>query len=414
MDRRRLLHQLATAGLALPFARGGWAFAAPELKQKRLIVVMLRGAVDGLSVVVPYSDADYYQLRSSIAIARPGEDSGALDLDGRFGLHPALAPLLPLWQARRLAFVHATGSPDPTRSHFDAQDYMESGTPGVKSTGDGWMNRLLGGLPREQGELEAVSFGPVLPRIFAGPEEVANVPLGRAAGKPTAMDRPAIGEAFDRMYAGDDALSQAYREGRASRQRIVADLSDPVSPEAMQADNGAPPPQGFALDTSQLATLMQRNPRLRLAFMQLGGWDTHVNQGNAQGQLAKRLEPLAQGLAQLATQLGPELDHTVIVVMSEFGRTAHENGNKGTDHGHGNVMWVLGGKTAGGKVYGDWRGLGGDGLHEGRDLPVTTDFRSVLARVCGQHLGLSDKRLAQVFPKAPGTGAANVNRLLSA
>ncbi len=416
MDRRALLKHLGLAAAALPFAQAHWAGAAElpaTARNKRLVVLMLRGAVDGLSVAVPYADSDYYALRPNIAIAKPGGNGGVLDLDGRFGLHPALAPLLPLWKARQLAFVHAAGSPDPTRSHFDAQDYMESGTPGVKSTADGWMNRLLGDLPQQPGTLEAVSFGPVLPRIFSGTQSVANVPLGRAASQPTAMDRPEINSAFDRMYAGSGSLGEAYQEGRRSRQEILADLSDPVSMEAQQADNGAPPPQGFAQDTAQLARLMQRNPRLQLAFMQLGGWDTHVNQGAAEGQLARRLQPLGEGLVELVTQLGPLWDDTVVVVMSEFGRTARENGNHGTDHGHGNLMWVLGGAVAGGKVYGDWPGLSATALHEGRDLAVTTDFRTVLARVCGQHLRLPDRRLEAVFPQAPQTGAANVRTLLA-
>jgi uncharacterized protein (DUF1501 family) len=194
----------------------------------------------------------------------------------------------------------------------------------------------------------------------------------------------------------------------------MADLGDETSTEQQQADNGAPPPQGFALDTAQLARLMQRNPRLQLAFMQLGGWDTHVNQGASEGQLARRLQPLGEGLLRLAGELGPRWDDTVVVVMSEFGRTARENGNRGTDHGHGNLMWVLGGSVAGGKVYGDWPGLSPSSLHEGRDLAVTTDFRSVLARVCGQHLRLRDERLAAVFPQAPATGASNIQGLLKA
>ena len=269
-----------------------------------------------------------------------------------------------------------------------------------------------GELPRQAGALEAVSFGPVLPRICSGPQSVANVPLGRAASRPTAMDRPEINSAFDRMYAGAGSLGETYREGRRSRQEILADLSEPDSMETQQADNGAPPPQGYAEDTAQLARLMRSNPRLQLAFTQLGGWDTHVNQGAAEGQLARRLQPLGEGLAQLAAGLGPLWQDTVVVVMSEFGRTARENGNHGTDHGHGNLMWVLGGPVAGGKVYGDWPGLSAGGLHENRDLAVTTDFRSVLARVCGQHLRLPDRRLEAVFPQAPGTGAARVQGLL--
>ncbi len=415
MDRRTLLKALGAAGASglLPLSRG-WAAVTGDAQTPapRLIVVMLRGAVDGMNVVVPYADDDYYRLRSSIAINKPGsgddKNPGALDLDGHFGLHPALASLMPLWQSKKLAFVHASGSPDETRSHFDAQDYMESGTPGIKRTGDGWMNRLLAQLPKTPDSLDAVSLGPTLPRIFSGPENVANVPLGRDATKATAMDKPEVNEAFDRMYANAGTLGVAYKEGRESRTRVMSDLTAPSDASMTMAAGmdkdasmGAPPPQGFSLDASQLATLIHRNPGLQVSFMQLGGWDTHVNQGAGGGQLANRLKPLGEGLSTLATQLGPEFDNTVIVVMSEFGRTARQNGTGGTDHGHGNAMWVLGGRINGGRVYGDWRGLSNDALHEGRDLPVTTDFRSVLAAVGGQHLRLSDRQLASVFPQAP-------------
>ena len=415
MDRRNLLKNLAALGATtmLPLSRGWAAAGAANGPAPRLIVVMLRGAVDGLNVVVPYAEQNYYQLRGSIAIPGAGQDKGALDLDGHFGLHPALAPLLPLWQARKLAFVHASGSPDPSRSHFDAQDYMESGTPGVKSTGDGWMGRLLGQLRPDPAQLDAVSLGPVLPRIFSGGNEVANIPLGRDAAKATAMDKPEINQAYDRMYAHATDLSAAYHEGRASRERILSDLnSDPVSPEAMAADNGAPPPQGFALDAAQLAKLIQHNGSLQLAFMQLGGWDTHVNQGGSEGQLANRLGALADGLVTLGRQLGPELDNTVVVVMSEFGRTARQNGTNGTDHGHGNVMWLLGGRLNGGKVYGRWPGIDDAALHEQRDLAVTTDFRTVLAQLCLRHLRLSDRQMEAVFPKAPN-GDSGVKGLLA-
>jgi uncharacterized protein (DUF1501 family) len=418
MNRRNLLKTLSGAAAlsVLPIAHRGWAALNNTMQTSpRLIVVMLRGAVDGLSVLVPYSEDNYYRLRSSIAIARPGSSEGALDLDGHFGLHPALAPLLPLWQSRRLAFVNASGSPDATRSHFDAQDYMESGTPGVKATGDGWMNRLLTQLAPTEPVLDAVSLGPVLPRIFSGTGKVANIPLGRQASQATAMDKPEISQAFDRMYAGSGALEAAYREGRSSREHVLSDLnSDPVSEESKAADNGAPPPQGFSLDASQLATLIKRNPGLQLSFMQLGGWDTHVNQGGANGQLAKRLKPLAEGLVTLTTQLGAELDNTIIVVMSEFGRTAHQNGTNGTDHGHGNVMWLLGGQLGGGKVYGEWPGIDDASLHEQRDLAITTDFRSVLMQVCERHLRLGDRQLARVFPHAPNANAASLKGLLTA
>ncbi|KAF0811788.1 hypothetical protein IGB42_03805 [Andreprevotia sp. IGB-42] len=402
MDRRLFLQTAALAGASLiPFGRSGWALAAlgPAATQKKMVVIMLRGAVDGLNVVVPYGDANYYQLRPTIAVAKPGSPDGVLDLDGHFGLHPALGALQPLWQAKQLAFVHAAGSPDPTRSHFDAQDYMESGTPGRKSTQDGWMNRLLGALPGERTPTRGISIGPLLPRILNGSVEVANIANGRSAGKPTVLDRPKVGDAFGQLYAGDDKLAQAYREGRSTQKEVMSSLAD----EMMAANGGAPLPNGFPTDARQLARLMRKG-NVQLAFMALGGWDTHINQGAGKGQLAGRLSPLGEGLAQLAAELGPMWQDTTVVVMSEFGRTAAQNGNGGTDHGHGNAIWLLGGAVAGGKVYGDWQGLDSAALHEQRDVPVTTDFRAVLAQVAERHLRLPDKQLVQVFPGLNATG----------
>ena len=415
MQRRQLLQAGAAAGLAWT-AVGRTAFAAtatqagrPLPGNKRLIVVFLRGAVDGLNVVVPYSEGAYYQQRSSIALARPGQDGGVLDLDGHFGLNPNLAPLMPLWQSGKLAFVQASGSPDPTRSHFDAQDYMESGTPGRKATADGWLNRLLGAeSPATQGERASVtrgiSVGAVLPRIWAGPNPVSNIANGARATQATLLDRPQVGQAFDALYGGDDAMSRAYRASRESH----AEVADAMSPagmarEQMAADNGAPLPNGFPDDAGRLATLMRRDPNVQIAFLALGGWDTHVNQGGAKGQLAGRLQPLGQGLAELATRLGPVFDDTTLLVISEFGRTVRQNGTGGTDHGHGNATWVLGGDVAGGKVHGRWPGIDTASLNEGRDLAVTTDFRQVLAGVCAHNLGLADGRLADVFPGFSGT-----------
>jgi uncharacterized protein (DUF1501 family) len=424
MQRRHLLQMAAAAGLGWT-AVGRTAFAATASAtsqalpgNKRLIVVFLRGAVDGLNVVVPYNEAAYYQARSSIALARPGQDGGVLDLDGHFGLNPNLAPLMPLWQSGKLAFVQASGSPDPTRSHFDAQDYMESGTPGRKGTPDGWLNRLLGAEPPvvlPSGEhagahvsvTRGISVGATLPRIWAGPNPVANIANGARATKPTLLDRPQVSKAFDSLYSGDDAMSRAYRESQQSR----AEVNEAMTPAAMDheqmvANNGAPLPNGFPDDAARIAQLMRRDPNVQIAFLALGGWDTHVNQGGARGQLANRLQPLGQGLAELATRLGPTFDDTTILVISEFGRTAHESGTGGTDHGHGNVMWALGGNIAGGKVYGRWPGIDTSSLNDGRDLAVTTDFRQVLAGICAHNLGLSDTKLAAVFP---GFEAAPLN-----
>ncbi len=400
MHRREFIQALALGASGLiALGRNAWAATAPDASaaQRKLIVIMLRGAVDGLNVVVPHGDANYYRLRPTIAIPRPGQDGGAIDLDGYFGLHPALASLHVLWQQRRLAFVHAAGSPDPTRSHFDAQDYLESGTPGRKSTQDGWMNRLLAAMPGQVAPTRAISIGPVMPRILSGRAAAVNIASGAAAARPAPLDRPQVGNAFDQLYQGNDKYSNAYRQAQAARQEMMASMEE----EMRIADGGAPLPNDFPNDAVRLARLMRNDPKVQFAFMALGGWDTHANQGASTGQLANRLMPLGQGLATLAQRLGPLFDDTAIVVMSEFGRTVRQNGNNGTDHGHGNVMWILGGPVAGGKVYGDWQGLDDAQLYEGRDVPVTTDFRAVLAHIIKRHLRLADQQLQQVFPVMP-------------
>ncbi len=362
---------------------------------KRLVVIFLRGALDGLSAVVPHGDAAYYQARPRLALPRPDQAGGVLDLDGYFGLHPALAPVLPLWQTGSLAFVHASGSPDATRSHFDAQDYMESGTPGKKSTGDGWMNRLIAALP-DHSPVQAVNFGATLPRILSGRQPVANLATGRRATAALPIDHPAVETAFNALYSGSDPLSQAYQEGQTSRKALLTSLAT-----SNQANNGARNTQGLAADATRLARLMVNNSDVQLAFLAVGGWDTHVNQAPL---LNRRLGQLAEGLAALARGLGPLYNDTTVVVLSEFGRTVRENGNSGTDHGHGNVVWLLGGGLKGGKVYGQWPGLRSDQLYEGRDLAVTTDFRDVIATVLERHLRL--KNIKSVFP-----GYAVSNRL---
>ncbi|MDQ2822006.1 MAG: DUF1501 domain-containing protein [Pseudomonadota bacterium] len=404
MQRRDFLHALsAGAALMLPLGRSSWAATSADAKptKNKLIVIMLRGAVDGLNVVAPIGDANYARLRPTIGLGMPGADNGAIDLDGYFGLHPALAPLMPLWQQKKLAFVHASGSPDPTRSHFDAQDYMESATPGRKNTQDGWMNRMVTQLPGESTASRALSIGPVMPRILAGSAPAMNLANGAAGVKANVLDKPAVAAAFDQLYAGDSRVAKVYAEGKDAHRDV---MSAAEHREMQAADNGAPLPNGFPDDAARLAQLMRNEAKIQLAFVALGGWDTHASQGAGTGQLANRLAPLAQGLAVLAQRLGPMFDDTTIVVMSEFGRTARENGNGGTDHGHGNVMWVLGGGVAGGKVFGEWNGVGDAALNEGRDLPVTTDFRSVLAQVAEKHLRLGDKQLVQLFPALPHKG----------
>lgn len=420
MQRRHALQRLAIVGAGaaaglIPVGRSAWALSSPTAPatQRKLIVIFLRGAVDGLSVVAPYAEPAYARHRPAIALPAPGQADGLFDLDGHFGLHPALAPLMPMWQGGRLAFVHASGSPDPTRSHFEAQDYMESGTPGVKRTSDGWMNRLLGELPGPRSPTRGVSVGPVIPRIYAGSAPVASLAQGQAATRATILDRPGIAAAFAKLYDGDDASSRAFRESQAARQEVLASLAPSAAEkEQMAANNGAPLPNGFPDDATRLARLMRNDPRVQLAFVALGGWDTHAGQGAARGQLANRLAPLGRGLAALADNLGPTFDESVVVVMSEFGRTARENGNRGTDHGHGNAMWVMGGPVAGGRVHGRWPGIDDSSLHENRDLAITTDFRDVIALIAERHLALPDAQLDRLFPdRPPGQTSPRILRI---
>jgi uncharacterized protein (DUF1501 family) len=402
MNRRQFLIQssLFSASSLISIGAHGWAaqnVLALDPNPQRLIVVFLRGAVDGLSVVVPYREPTYYSDRPKIAIPQPGQPNGALDLDGQFGLHPALAPILPLWQQKSLAFVHACGSSDETRSHFDAQDYLESGTPGVKTTRDGWMNRLLG-VMSGQNPIQAVSVGSTTPRILLGKIAVANLASGKGVSNRLQIDQPQIANAFDRLYGNNDAMGRTYREGRVARAELLKDLDA----ETKMANNGAPLPNGFPSDAQRLARLMARDPRIQVSFLGVGGWDTHINQGSSQGQLARSLGQLGKGLVAIQAGLGAAYQNTTIVVMSEFGRTVKENGNGGTDHGHGNVMWLLGGGIRGGKVYGKWTGLAPEQRYQGRDLAITTDFRDVLGTVLSRRLSIDAIKLKQVFPGYTG------------
>jgi len=401
MLRRQLLHfgAFTIGGLPVSLVR------AQGSAQKKMVVVMLRGAVDGLSVVAPYGEREYAASRPQIALPAPGTDDGLLKLNSLFGLHPSLAPLKRHWDGGQLAFVHASGSPDPTRSHFDAQDYLESGTPGRKSTPDGWMNRLLTALPGEPAPTRAISQGSTPPRIFAGTASVASLGIGPNAMQRRAIDDPQLQAGLAKLYASDAQLSGTLRETTEGRDEMARSMASGNEPRAMDptADAGAPSARSFAADARRLGTLIRKDPHTQLAFTAVGGWDTHVNQGAARGQLANRLASLGEGLDALTVGLGDTYRDTVVVVVSEFGRTLRQNGNGGTDHGRGNVMWLLGGPIAGGQVLGDWPGLDTAALADGRDLAVATDFRQVLAPVLQRHLGLSETSLATVFPQAPQT-----------
>jgi len=410
ITRRALLKGIMLTGgfCLLPLGRRGFALAAPQAVNRHLVVILMRGAVDGLSIVTPYREANYYQLRRSIALPPPGQTDGLIDLDGYFGLNPALAPLAPLWQNRTLAFIQASGSPAETRSHFEAQDIMETAMINSGMASQGWMNGLAQALPDNRSSTRALSFGTRLPKIFQGPFNVASVPVGGKHSRPDGgnpVDNPQVEQEFGALYGTQSQLGGLYSEGVSARASIMQDLrqgetQDPVAmqKEMLASAQGAPGTDGFVIEATKAADMIRQDSSIQLIFMDVGGWDTHVQQGNSKGQLANKLGHLGEALAALARNLGPAYNDTAILVMSEFGRTVAENGNAGTDHGHGNVVWLMGGGVNGGKVWGRWPGLGRDQLYQGRDLAVTTDFRSVIGTVAGSHFGLGADRVAAVVP----------------
>ena len=403
MKRRNFLTQIALGTGAMLIPVGCNSLVARDLKstgnRKRLVTIFLRGAIDGLDVVVPHQESNYYALRPRIAIPYPGEKSGAIDLDGFFGLNPQLSELMPLWKQKNLAFVSCCGFAESTRSHFEAQDNVEAGVPGLKAVRDGWLNRLLGTLPKDM-PTQALNVGNTTPRILQGNLAIAHLRPGRNAARPTRVDRPEINDAFASLYQNNSELNQAFREGNQSRKIILKELEQ----EMMAASRGAGSANKFVVSAARVARLMVSDARTQLAFMEVGGWDSHINQ---KPLLERNLANLGKGLRTLADELGDVYQDTVILVISEFGRTVAENGNRGTDHGRGNAMWLMGGAVNGGKVYGEWTGLEESQLHNKRDLKITTDFREVIATVLKGHLDLSDSAIAQVFPDFTPTGKVN-------
>ena len=372
--------------------------AAASGRRKTLITVFQRGAVDGLNMVVPHGEGNYYELRPQIAIARPGRGAGesAIDLDGFFGLHPSMLSLKRLWDEKRLAVVHAVGSPDNTRSHFDAQDYMESATPGVKSTQDGWLNRLVQARPdRQATPFRSISMTQNLPRSMQGrAPSVAMRNISDFQIRAGAYTQSVQG-GFEGIY--EQGVEDVLR-GTGKETFEAVNFLKRVNPAQYRPENGARYPNGeFGRALAQIAQLIKAGVGLEVAFTDVGGWDTHRGQGGARGQLANLLGQFAQGLSALVTDLGPaRMQDVVVLTMSEFGRTVRQNGTLGTDHGHANAMFVIGGAVRGGKVYGGWPGLKDEQLHEGRDLALTTDFRDVFGEVASKHLGAVD--LKKVFP----------------
>ena len=462
--RNGALAAIGTAAFPSFLTRAAYGAADPGTRTKRLVVIFQRGAADGLNIVVPHAEPAYYAMRPTINIPQ----QSVLDLDGFFGLHPSMASFKPLWDQKHLAIVHASGSPDPTRSHFDAQDFMESGTPGLKTTDDGWLNRALGELPMSAGKngcpanpttlssnsttlssrasaqpgspdspglagwggkersdqarvegpcasenisgvpggpgvgplgsvsaFRAIALGPSLPRILTGrePAVAINNLNDFSVGGNNPKIQP-ISNTFEAMYSSsvDTVLHGTGRETFDEVKMLKTADPSKYTPAA-----GANYPKGrFGDSLRQLAQLIKANVGVQVAFADIGGWDHHVNEGSTQGQIANVTGDFSQSIAAFWTDLGDLGEDTVVVTMSEFGRTARENGNRGTDHGHANVMFVLGGPVQGGRVYGRWPGLDQSQLYEGRDLAITTDFRTVLSEVVSRYLG--NKDLKGVFP----------------
>jgi uncharacterized protein (DUF1501 family) len=401
INRRFFLHKgaLALAGTTtIPafLLRTVLAESAPS-PNRRLVVIFQRGAADGLNVVVPYREKNYYAMRPSIAIPR----NQVLDLDGFFGLHPSLAPFKPLYDVGHLAIVHAAGSPDISRSHFDAQDFMESGTPGIKSTQDGWLNRALQAEDllqrRQQSAFRALALGAEVPRTLAG--KIPSIALNNVNNFAVAGRGPSpspAASAFEAMYgeSGDHIFHAAGEETFEAVKMLRA-----ANPTQYKPGPGVHYPESdFGNKMKQVAQLLKSNLGVEAAFTDVGGWDTHQNQGSVDGQLSGRLRDFSAGIAAFWRDLGDDAENVTLVTMSEFGRTARENGTGGTDHGHANAMFVLGGNIKGGKVYGRWPGLDNDQLNEGRDLALTTDYRQVLGEVVNKTLGATN--LDFVFPGA--------------
>jgi uncharacterized protein (DUF1501 family) len=379
-----------------------------QAQGKKLVVIFQRGAADGLNIVVPHAEPDYYRLRPTIAVPK----DQLIDLDGFFGLHPAMQSFKPLFDQGHLAMVQAAGSPDTTRSHFDAQDFMESGTPGVKATTDGWLNRALQAedLHRagNHSAFRAVALGAQVPRTLDG--KIAAVAVNRLQDFTVAGKNPnaaPISAAFEAMYA-DSVDAVLHGTGKETFEAVK--MLKATDQAHYQPASGARYPNGaFGDSMKQIAQLLKSNLGVEAAFTDLGGWDTHQNQGSVDGQLANSLRTFSEGISAFWTDMGNEPENIVLLTMSEFGRTVHQNGTGGTDHGHANVMFVLGGKVKGGKVYGRWPGMAPEQLYQNRDLAITTDFRQVLGEAAFKTVGA--RNLDLVFPGAQGNATQFLNLL---
>lgn len=416
IDRRAFLKgggiALFATGIGPAFlTRTATAASPPGGRPKVLVTIFQRGAMDGLAAVAPtgqQSRLETLRPRLAMSAAKSAGDQALIDLDNGFALHPALRPLMPLWRDRDLAIVHGVGSPDPTRSHFDAQAFMETGTPG-RRTAEGWLNRVVGRLGHEASPFGAVALGSSLPRALAGPAKALAIADLEALRVPEALtDTNAGPSPFETLF-GEPAGGEGGHGGGPIGSEVLAAvrLLDRIGDDTGNAasDTAVRYPRGrLGASLSQIARLIKADVGLKVAFTSSGGWDTHVLQGTSAGSFARRATVLARSIAAFFEDLGPRRDDVVLSTMTEFGRTVAENGSGGTDHGHGSCLFVIGGGVDGGRVLGSVPTLDRDALHDGRDLPVTTDFRSVFSEVAHRHLGIGDA--AAIFPGWSGPRCA--------
>jgi len=363
-----------------------------------LVCIFQRGGMDGLNAVIPYGDPNYYRLRSSLRIPEPksGAEKTAIDLDGFFGLHPSLFPLKNIWDEQTLAIVHAVGSPFPTHSHFDAMDFMEHGSPGDKNLQSGWLARQLETSGSQNlSPLRAVSIGTMVQSSLQG--SVSAVAL-------SSVDEFRFGRRYDipSLFEFENSVASSFKFGSpldsaAGVAFQAAEIVDSISIDGrLSAPSVEYPESDFGQSMRLLAQLIKAEVGLEAATVDIGGWDTHIDQGAIEGQMPRLLSDLSESLNAFYRDMGEEMGHITIVTMSDFGRRVIENAGGGTDHGYGNVMFVIGRNIAGGKVYGQWPGLAPENLADPGDLAVTTDFRTVLGEIVQKRL-LND-RLAEIFP----------------
>jgi uncharacterized protein (DUF1501 family) len=393
MQRREFLGlgALAAGDMLL---RARVAFARPDTGKSRFVLVIMRGALDGLAAVPPLGDHDYPGLRREFALRPPGETGGALPLDGFFGLHPSLTFLHQCYAARELTVLHALASPYRERSHFDGQDVLENGSPRPHALQTGWLNRALAAAPRSAVRETGVALGQNIPLVMRGTAAVTSW----SASKLPVLDDDTLARITD-LYAGDPLLATRLAEGLAANEMVAGDAGEPTAMTPQAGAPGAPVKRRYVEIVRAAAGFLRREDGPKVAVFDTSGWDTHANEGGAQGQLAGRLGELDAGLAVLRQELGPAWQDTAVLLVTEFGRTAAINGTRGTDHGTATVAFLLGGAVTGGRVIADWPGLSARALYQGRDLAPTLDLRSPLKGLLAEHLAVPGSALEQVvFP----------------